>query len=412
MSLVLNTNLDSLVAQNSLSSSGTQLANALAQLSSGLRINNSADDAAGFAIAQGMTSQINGLNQAAQNANDGVSLTQTATGALAEVTTDLQTMRDLAVESLNASNSATDRADLNAEFQQLVADINSVASNTQFNGVNLLDGTFQGATFQIGANAGQTITVSSVASSKASNLGALYGSTATTAGAYAAVNGGTTNIANGDTVSFQVAVTPAGGGAAVNYTTNTVTLTGNASTDLAGIAAAVNQVVASQGVIATVNGTTGITISGNSAQAGATVAITVANSTGSIAADAGALKDLGIDASDAIATTGATFLDAANVNTVDNSNQALVQIDAALQQLAQSTAQLGAYQNRFEALIDGLHTDATNLTAAKSAIVDTDYAMATSNLSKAQILQQASTAMVAQANTIPQNILTLLQKLS
>jgi len=411
MSLVLNTNLDSLVAQNSLSSSGTQLANALAQLSSGLRINNSADDAAGFAIAQGMTSQINGLNQAAQNANDGVSLTQTATGALAEVTTDLQTMRDLAVESLNASNSATDRADLNAEFQQLVADINSVASNTQFNGVNLLDGTFQGATFQIGANAGQTITVSSVASSKASNLGALYGSTATTAGAYAAVNGGTTNIANGDTVSFQVAVTPAGGGAAVNYTTNTVTLTGNASTDLAGIAAAVNQVVASQGVIATVNGTTGITISGNSAQAGATVAITVANSTGSIAADAGALKDLGIDASDAIATTGATFLDAANVNTVDNSNQALVQIDAALQQLAQSTAQLGAYQNRFEALIDGLHTDATNLTAAKSAIVDTDYAMATSNLSKAQILQQASTAMVAQANPIPQNILTLLQKL-
>ena len=411
MSLVLNTNLDSLVAQNSLSSSGTQLANALAQLSSGLRINNSADDAAGFAIAQGMTSQINGLNQAAQNANDGVSLTQTATGALAEVTTDLQTMRDLAVESLNASNSATDRADLNAEFQQLVADINSVASNTQFNGVNLLDGSFQGATFQIGANAGQTITVSSVASSKASNLGALYGSTATTAGAYAAVNGGTTNIANGDTVSFQVAVTPAGGGAAVNYTTNTVTLTGNASTDLAGIAAAVNQVVASQGVIATVNGTTGITISGNSAQAGATVAITVANSTGSIAADAGALKDLGIDASDAIATTGATFLDAANVNTVDNSNQALVQIDAALQQLAQSTAQLGAYQNRFEALIDGLHTDATNLTAAKSAIVDTDYAMATSNLSKAQILQQASTAMVAQANTIPQNILTLLQKL-
>src|SRR5580693_8431268 len=213
MSLVLNTNLDSLVAQNSLSTSGSQLADALSQLSSGLRINNSADDAAGYAIAQGMTSQINGLNQAAQNANDGVSLTQTATGALSEVTTDLQTMRDLAVESLNASNSSTDRADLNAQFQQLVADINSVASNTQFNGVNLLDGTFQGATFQIGANAGQTITVSSVASAKASNLGALYAGALTaagTAGTYAAVNGTTTNIANGDTVSFQVAVTAAG----------------------------------------------------------------------------------------------------------------------------------------------------------------------------------------------------------
>ncbi|MBS0378648.1 MAG: flagellin [Proteobacteria bacterium] len=416
MSLVLNTNLDSLVAQNSLSSSGTQLANALSQLSSGLRINTSADDAAGYAIAQGMTSQINGLNQAAQNANDGVSLTQTATGALGEVTTDLQTMRDLAVESLNASNSSTDRADLNQQFQQLVADINSVASNTQFNGVNLLDGTFQGATFQIGANAGQTITVSSVASAKAGNLGALYAGALTTggtAGAYLATTTATppvTNIANGDTVSFSVAVTPAGG-TATTVTTNDVTLTGNASSDLATIAAAINQAAASQGVIATVNGTTGITLSGNTANAGGTVAVTVANSTGSIAADATALQDLGIDSSDTIAATGASYLSSSNVTTVDNSNQALVQIDAALQQLAQSTAQLGAYQNRFTALIAGLNTDATNLTSAKSAIVDTDYAQATSNLSKAQILQQASTAMVAQANTIPQNILTLLQKL-
>ena len=405
MSLVLNTNLDSLVAQNSLSSSGTQLASALSQLSSGLRINTSADDAAGFAIAQGMTSQINGLNQAAQNANDGVSLTQTATGALGEVTTDLQTMRDLAVESLNASNSSTDRSDLNAQFQQLIADINSVASNTQFNGVNLLDGTFQGATFQIGANAGQTITVSSVASAKAGNLGALYAAANSgTAGAYTAAN-----FAAGDTVSLQVAVTPAGG-TATNYTTNAVTLTGNAATDLASIAAAVNQAVASQGVIATV-GTTGITLSGTSAQAGAGIAITVASSTGTLATDATALADIGVDSANTVATTGATFVGASDVTTVDKSNQALVQIDAALQQLAQSTAQLGAYQNRFDGLINGLHTTATNLSAAKSAIVDTDYAQATSNLSKAQILQQASTAMVAQANTIPQNILTLLQKL-
>jgi flagellin len=413
MSLVLNTNLDSLVAQNSLSTSGSQLADALSQLSSGLRINNSADDAAGYAIAQSMTSQINGLNQAAQNANDGVSLTQTATGALSEVTTDLQTMRDLAVESLNASNSSTDRADLNAQFQQLVADINSVASNTQFNGVNLLDGTFQGATFQIGANAGQTITVASVASAKAGNLGALYTGALTAAGTAGTYNAGTAaapNISNGDTVTFQVAVTPAVG-AATNYTTNAVTLTGNAATDLASIAAAINQSVASQGVIATVNGTTGITLSGNTANAGAAVAVTVGSSTGSIAGDATALTDLGVDSSDTIATTGASYLSASGVTTVDSSNQSLVQIDAALQQLATSTANLGAYQNRFEALISGLNTDATNLTSAKSAIVDTDYAAATSNLSKAQILQQASTAMVAQANTIPQNILTLLQKL-
>ena len=166
MSLVLNTNLSSLVAQNSLTSSGAKLAGALQQLSSGLRINTAADDAAGYAISQSMTSQINGINQASRNANDGVSLAQTASGALQEVVNDLQTMRDLAVQSLNATNSSTDRADLDAQFQQLKADIDSVATQTQFNGVNLLDGSFQGASFQVGANSGQTITVSSIGSSK------------------------------------------------------------------------------------------------------------------------------------------------------------------------------------------------------------------------------------------------------
>ena len=183
MSLVLNTNINSLLAQNSLTSSGSSLSSALQQLSSGLRINTAADDAAGYAIVQGMTSQIGGLNQAANNANDGVSLTQTASGALQEVTSDLQSMRDLAVESLNATNSVQDRADLDTQFQQLKADINQVAQTANFNGVNLLDGSFQGATFQIGANAGQTITVASVASASSANLGQLYtaAGTATTA---------------------------------------------------------------------------------------------------------------------------------------------------------------------------------------------------------------------------------------
>src|SRR4051795_11406386 len=177
MSLVLNTNINSMVAQNSLTSSGLQLSTALQQLSSGLRINTAADDAAGFAISQSMTSQINGINQASRNANDGVSLAQTASGALQEVVNDLQTMRDLAVQSLNATNSTTDRADLDAQFQQLKADIDSVATQTQFNGVNLLDGTFQGASFQVGANSGQTITVSSIGSSKSSNIGQYYSGT-------------------------------------------------------------------------------------------------------------------------------------------------------------------------------------------------------------------------------------------
>jgi flagellin len=407
MSLVLNTNIDSLVAQNSLSSSGSQLATALAQLSSGLRINTAADNAAGYAITQGMTSQINGLNQAANNASDGVSLTQTASGALSEITSDLQTMRDLAVQSLNATNSTTDRADLDTQFQQLKADVNSVASQTQFNGVNLLDGTFQGATFQVGANAGQTITVSSVASANSNNLGQLS-TVAGTAWVPA-------NITAGDTGTITFAVTqPAVGSAAVNYTTGSMTLTGNPITDAATAAAAINQLSSQDGgVIATVDATTGgIDLSSTTAGqviGAATAAFTTA--LGAAGAETGATFGLGGGTTAAVTLANGGFLNAASVSSVDGSNLTLVQIDAALQQLATSGAQLGAYQNRFTAAITGLNTDSTNLTSARSSIQDTDYAQATSNLSKAQILQQASTAMVAQANMIPQNILSLLQKL-
>jgi flagellin len=435
MSLVLNTNIDSLIAQNSLTTSGGQLATALQQLSSGLRVNTAADDAAGFAIAQGMTSQINGLNQASQNANDGVSLAQTASGALSEVTNDLQTMRDLAVESLNATNSAQDRQDLNAQFQQLANDINNVASNTQFNGVNLLDGSFQGADFQIGPNAGQIISVSSIASAATSKIGNYY----TTAG-----NGGgysNTNIVNGDTVSLSIQVgTGANDGAASTaaaantaITTGAITLTGNQTTDLQNVASAINEAIGSaDGVVATVNTTTGtINLSSADGTAEQSVQLGIASSTGTFNTAGGTLDNLGLGNTGAAlagtataayalgsdANTGITGNATANtlatpdVTTVDNSNLVLISVDHALQQLATTGASLGAYQNRFQAAITGLNTDSTNLSSAKSAIVDTDYAQATSSLSKAQILQQASTAMVAQANTIPQNILTLLQKL-
>jgi len=468
MSLVLNTNVDSMVAQNSLTSSGTQLASALQQLSTGLRVNTAADDAAGYAIAQGMTSQVDGLNQASQNANDGVSLTQTASGAMTEITNDLQTMRDLAVESLNATNSANDRADLNAQFTQLAADVNNVAANTQFNGVNLLDGSFQGADFQIGANAGQIISVSSIASASTSAIGNYY----TTAGnatynAGVTANAANSNIANGDTVTLSLQVgTPATGtngdaaaataaGTASTINTGPITLTGNASTDLESVASAINQAIgSSKGIVATVNAAgTGIDLSTANGTTATSVQIGVAGATGTLLgvatgtagatspvtaptggyADASAvLGDLGLGSANAAVNSGAqvayglgsdlnTGLAAGNatantlsntsVTTVDNSNLVLISLDNALQQLATSSAQLGAYQNRFQAAITGLNTDATNLSNAKSSIVDTDYAAATSSLSKAQILQQAGTAMVAQANTIPQNILTLLQKL-
>ena len=471
MSLVLNTNVDSMVAQNSLTSSGTQLASALQQLSTGLRVNTAADDAAGYAIAQGMTSQVDGLNQASQNANDGVSLTQTASGAMTEITNDLQTMRDLAVESLNATNSANDRADLNAQFTQLAADVNNVAANTQFNGVNLLDGSFQGADFQIGANAGQIISVSSIASASTSAIGNYYTTKGNaTYNAGVAAGAANTNIANGDTVTLSLQVgTPATGsngdaaaataaGTASTIDTGPITLTGNAATDLESVASAINQAIgSSKGIVATVNAAgTGIDLSTANGTTATSVQINVAGATGTLlgvatgtpgatspttvptggyTGAAAVLGDLGLGSANAAIDTGAdgagvayglgsdlnTGLAAGNatantlsntsVTTVDNSNLVLISLDNALQQLATSSAQLGAYQNRFQAAITGLNTDATNLSNAKSSIVDTDYAAATSSLSKAQILQQAGTAMVAQANTIPQNILTLLQKL-
>ncbi len=416
MSLVLNTNIDSLVAQNNLSASGSQLATALQQLSSGLRVNTAADDAAGYAIAQGMTSQINGLNQAAQNANDGVSLAQTASGALSEIVNDLQTMRDLAVESLNATNSSSDRTDLNAQFQQLAADINNVAANTQFNGVNLLDGSFQGADFQVGANVGQIISVSSIASAATNAIGNFY-TTGSGGAAYTAAD-----IANGDTVSLSVQLTLADG-STKTVDAGSITLTGDQTTDLANVASALNQALGSAyGIVATVDSGGGINLS-TSNGAAQTAAITVTDGTEAdgVTADAETAGDLGLADSYALGSAGSTqtpptgnaasTLSNTDVLSVDDSNLVLVSIDNALQQLATTSADLGAYQNRFSAAITGLNTDSTNLTAAKSAIVDTDYAQATSNLSQAQILQQAGTAMVAQANTIPQNILTLLQKL-
>jgi len=450
MSLVLNTNIDSLIAQNALSASGNQLQTSLQQLSTGLRINTAADDAAGYAIVQGMTSQINGLNQAAQNANDGVSLAQTASGAMQEVTNDLQSMRDLAVESLNASNSSQDRQDLNAQFTQLMNDINSVASQTQFNGVSLLDGTFQGATFQVGANAGQSITIGAISSASASAIGTYYTGTTSAVGTVDLSSGSSINVTAAGTAGAYNATTLAGStalgtavdGASVtlsvnvdgtSYTTNAVSLTGNTSTDLKSIAAAVNQALSSAGgIVATINSAgTGIQLSGTSAAgSGHVVTFDVASATdasgNAVTLSAGeataATTALGLDSSDTIGayttgagaqtTSSASYLSGLNVNSVDNSNLTLISIDFALQQLATSSADLGAYQNRFQAAITGLNTDSTNLSSAESSIQDTDYAAATSNLSKAQILQQAGTAMVAQANTIPQNILTLLQKLS
>src|SRR3569833_2238340 len=327
MSLVLNTNLSSLVAQNSLTSSGAKLAGALQQLSSGLRINTAADDAAGYAISQSMTSQIAGINQASRTANDGVSLAQTASGAMQEVENDLQTMRDLAVQSLNSTISSLDRQDLDALFQQLKLDIDSVATQTQFNGVNLLDGTFQGASFQVGANSGQTITVASIGSSKSTNIGQYYagtvsvaGTVTTSKGAAIATTAGTAGTFNATNLAATSDLGTAVAGSSVkltvsvdgtSYTTSAISLTGTAASDLKSTVAAINQAISPVGgLTATVNAAgTGIVINGtSSAGTGHVVPAPTASATDAAgnaitlttAQQAAVTTDLGVDSQDSV----------------------------------------------------------------------------------------------------------------
>src|SRR4051812_13966714 len=211
MALVINTNVMSLNAQRNLSTSGSQLATSLQRLSSGLRINSAKDDAAGLAISDRMTTQISGLNQATRNANDGISLAQTTEGALQEVTNNLQRIRELAVQSANATNSNSDRVALDQEVQQRIAEIDRIASQTSFNGRKVLDGSFGGATFQVGANVGETISLALTSSVKATAIGQVANSTGTVdlstlfqTGAVAATAGST-----GSTGAFTTSVASA-----------------------------------------------------------------------------------------------------------------------------------------------------------------------------------------------------------
>lgn len=238
MSLVLNTNINSLTAQQNLSSSQMTLSTAMQRLSSGLRINSAADDAAGYAIAQRMTTQVNGLGQAQRNANDGISLAQVAGGALSELTNNLQAIRELAVQSANATNSASDRAALDTEVQQRLAEINRTATQTTFNGQHVLDGTLGNATFQVGANVGETISISLTANMKLNSIGSL--ATTNSTGSIAALfsNGAGLTLANGDLQ--------------VNNGAGAVSVAAGTYTTAAGLATAINNAAGAS--IATVSG--------------------------------------------------------------------------------------------------------------------------------------------------------------
>lgn len=445
MPQIVNTNLFSLNAQRNLNTTQGQLQTSLERLSSGLRINSASDDAAGLAIAERFTSQIRGLNQAIRNSNDGISFSQTAEGALSTATDALQRVRELAVQSANDTNSSTDRQALNNEVSQLIAEVNRIANSTQFNGQNILDGTSSTLVFQVGANQNQTIGVDGV-DARGSTLGAnvsVSGSTDQTA-----VNA----LVAADTLTVQ-GVDVDLSGLAAGATTTQVANQINNITAQTGVQAQLNTTVATAalvnaGAATTLNGVSFTlagdagdidTINGFTAQTGVTAsgadgAIVLTNSDGSnieiggtglgaaqtvqagitLSADVGSTilvaNGFAVESGNALGAAGADqTANGINVLTQASSNSALLTVDAALQQINTLRSELGSVQTRFESTISNLQITVENLTAARSRIQDADFAAETANLTRSQILQQAGLAIVAQANSLPQNVLSLLQ---
>ena len=388
MAAVINTNIASLNTQRNLSMSQSSLNTSIQRLSSGLRVNSAKDDAAGLAIGERMTSQIRGLNQAVRNANDGISLAQTAEGALGTITDNLQRVRELAVQSSNATNSQSDRDALQSEVSQLLGEINRVADQTSFNNVKLLNGSFSGALFQVGANAGETIGIAAIADANTAALGSVtQNTTAGLAVAASSLTGFATAIAAGG-VTIQ----------GVNGTAD-IGAIGSAATaaERAGqLANAINNVSQQTGVSANYDSTTGqLSLSSSGA-------ITVGGTTNDATVAGFA------NASFATVTT-TTGIDTLSVASYANAQLAIQLADSALTTVNTARATLGAVQNRFSSVVSNLQTNSENLSAARSRILDADFAAETANLTRGQILQQAGTAMLAQANSLPNNVLSLLR---
>ena len=511
MAANINTNVQSLTAQRNLGTSQTQLSTSMQRLSSGLRINSAKDDAAGLAISERMSTQVRGLNQAARNANDGVSLAQTAEGALGTIGNNLQRIRELAVQSRNATNSTTDREALNSEVQQLKAEIGRVAQQTDFNGTKLLDGSFTSKAFQVGANQGQTIDIAQIANANTDKLGS-WNSVATSASITGAAPAGTVTAATPTTTGVSGAFTSAVstaigqnfsltvGGVSVLNKTTTVAVETIAAADIDTALGTASAALTAAGI--TVAGTAAagtlafskadgsdfaVALSsdyGNAAGSFATAGFVGAQTSGTptsttfpaTTANALTINGIGIDSVPAVTTSGqrasalvnainsktadtgvtASLVDGSvslksatgditvggtvtgtgltagvsgavaggtafvagtaktgfadmDISTTEGADNAILAMDAALTAVNSARADLGAIQNRFTNTVENLQVNSENLSASRSRIMDADFAQETANLSRSQILQQAGTAMVAQANQLPQNVLKLLQ---
>jgi len=485
---VINTNVSSLKSQNSLMLNESRLSSAMERLSTGVRINSAKDDAAGLAISTRMTSEIRGLTAAVRNANDGISVAQTAEGSLGEITNILQRLRELSVQSANSSNNATDRSFLNTESSQLIEEAQRIATQTNFNGVKLLDGTFTSQNFQVGANAGEVVVFNSIADSKATALGL---NSLTTAGSVmnTTLAAASSQVASTIANETDLTITTAGGG-----TTGVITWTGGGTFGADGIAAAINTAANNVGVVAVASnsttlsglneaGTVSMTLNGQSISAvvtttndlttlasainGSTSATKVtasfanpadkssitlttsdgsnirivsfansgANAAGSaqfgtqtlvengnhsstkigtvaLTSSKGRISVAGANTTEfATATAASTFSSvySMDLSTQSGASAALGVLDSALTQVNNTRAALGGLMNRFAASVSNQGTAITNLSASRSRILDTDYAVETTNLAKAQIIQQAATAMLAQANQSSQSVLALLK---
>lgn len=397
MAISVNTNVTSMKAQNQLNGANSKLSTSMERLSSGLRINSAKDDAAGLQISNRMSSQVNGIGVAMRNANDGISIAQTAEGAMQESTNILQRMRDLSLQSANGSNSAKDREAMQKEVSALQTELTRIADTTSFGGQKLLNGNYGTQSFQVGSNANETISIS---------LGDISASALTksvqkvTAGAFV---GADVVAAYGGGTSIQdAAFTYDADGAGTVSSAQTLKIDYSKLTggdDFAGMADAINQALngadESIGVYAVVNDTgDGVNIKG---AMGGTATLTFATGTGGSIGTAityGAAADVSVNEIDISSYTGAQ--DAVSV------------IDAALASIDSQRADLGAVQNRMNFTINNLSNIQSNVTDARSRIQDVDFASETAQLTKQQILSQTSSAMLAQANQIPQTALSLL----
>ncbi|GLQ86782.1 flagellin N-terminal helical domain-containing protein [Dyella flagellata] len=410
MSLVLNTNIASLQAQNNLSKSGSALATATRDLSSGLKINSAADNAAGYAIATRFQTQIGGLGQASTNASDAINLAQTAGSALSQITSNLQSIRDLAVQSANGTYQSSDRAAIDTSVQQYLSEITRIANQTSFNGTNVLNGSVGQLSFQIGSNVGQAINVQLGQGATTSQLGQVSEiSTKNLSGAFVNASG-----VSGQSISLSGLSIEGSDG-------KSYSLSGASASSSQGLADAINA-AGIAGVSAAVNASGGINIYSTGELAVTGAALTGAAGTAfNLTTGAVAFGASGVGSSaTGFAATGASYTDGSVINssgslaggdvlTVDDANNLISRVDVALTQVSNFQSQLGGVQNRFQSTIATLSAEQTNLTASQSSIQDTDFAATTAQLSKTQVLQQAGISVLATANSQPQQILKLLQ---